>query len=359
MKDTDIARGDFNNWRWQLQNALTFSDISSHYSNKELSDIKAVDQIFPSFTTQYYYNLIELDNIPDDPIFRQVFPDICELRNNPETAFFENEDPLNEEGQMPVPHLIHRYQDRAVLLTTNRCAVHCRFCLRKRKWKKGVACHTITDNELSAVCVYLAKHPEIDEVLISGGDPLLLETASLKEILLRISQIPSVSILRVGTRVPTVLPMRIDDELSEMLSNVPGLWIATHFNHPAELTPEALNACGKLIISGIPVINQSVLMKGINDNTAVLKKLFSGLAANKIKPHYLFHIDPVKGNAHFATGIDSGLKIIEELRNQLSSLATPTFAIDLPEGGGKIPLQPDYRVGEGYKTIDGRVIEYF
>ena len=317
-------------------------------------EIKSVNTEFPAKITPYYLSLIDFDNIPDDPIFKQVFPDICELRKDN----FDNEDPLDEENQMPVPHLIHRYKDRAVLLSTNRCAVHCRFCLRKRKWKNGETGRNLTNEELITVCDYLEKNPEIREVLVSGGDPLLLETAELKKILLRISHIPSVKIIRLGTRIPVVLPMRIDDELVQMLAELPGLWLATHFNHPKELTEEAMQACKKLIKSGIPVINQTVLLKNINDDVETLKELFVTLAVNKIKPHYLFHIDPVKGNQHFATGIESGLNIMRALRNRISSLATPQFAFDLPEGGGKIPLLPDYRTGDGYETIDGKIIEY-
>lgn len=316
------------------------------------------DAEFPACSTPYYLDLIDWEKVPDDPIFKQSFPDLRELEDSTGTAEFKDEDPLHEEAQMPVPYLIRRYRDRAVLLTTTRCAVHCRFCLRKRKWKKGAACHSINDPELAAVCNFLKENPAIREVLISGGDPLVLETPRLREILLRISQIPSIMILRLGTRVPVVLPMRIDDELVSILSEIPGLWIATHFNHPRELTETAVSCCGKLTKAGIPIINQTVLLKDINERPEILKELFTGLATHRILPHYLFHIDPVTGNRHFATGIQAGLDIIRSLRNQLSSIATPQFAFDLPEGGGKIPLLPDYRIKDGYQAIDGRIINY-
>lgn len=340
----------WNDWHWQLEN----SDKTSDFQGKTLS----VNYEFPTMVTPYYLSLVDFNSIPDDPIFRQSFPDLREIEDPIDIKAFDHEDPLFEEIQMPVPHLIRRYQDRVVLLTTNRCAVHCRFCLRKRKWKKGSDCHIISDTELSEVCAFLIKNPQIREILVSGGDPLILETSQLKEILLRLSQIPSVTIIRLGTRVPVVLPMRIDDKLAAMLADIPGLWVATHFNHPRELTTEAIAACKKLIKSGIPIINQTVLLKDINDQADILKELFSKLTIHKIKPHYLFHVDPVKGNRHFTTGIQAGLNIMRTLRNEISSLATPQFAFDLPEGGGKIPLLPDYKIGEGYETLDSRIVEY-
>lgn len=333
---------------------LILPDISNQIPEKMLSDIMVADAEFPFIISPYYLDLIDFDNLKNDPVFKQAFPDICELRNHT----FADPDPLNEEEQMPVKNLIHRYHDRAVLLVTNRCAVHCRFCLRKRKWKQGVAPQQISEDELDNVCRYLQQHQEIKEVLISGGDPLTLKTCELRKILLRISQISSVEILRLGTRIPVVMPSRIDQDLVKMLAEFPGLWVATHFNHPVELTADALAASSQLVRAGIPMVNQTVLLKGINDDSEILAELFSSLAKNKIKPHYLFHIDPVKGNAHFATGIEAGLQIMRELRNKISSLCTPVFAIDLPEGGGKVPLQPNYLTPEGYEAIDGSKISY-
>lgn len=333
---------------------MDLGNIALKIYAETIPEIAAVENQFPTRITPYYLNLIDLDNIPDDPIFKQAFPDPCEISNDT----FKDEDPLNEEQQMPVENLIHRYHDRAVLLVTNRCAVHCRFCLRKRKWKQGMKTHSISEDELSRVCEYLGEHSEIKEILVSGGDPLMLKNCELRKILLRLSQIPSLEIIRLGTRIPVVLPARIDDALVEMLSEFSGLWVATHFNHPVELTEEAIAACSKLIKSGIPMVNQTVLLKGVNDNPETLATLFRNLVINKIKPHYLFHIDPVKGNAHFATGIEAGIEIMADLRNKISSLATPVFAIDLPEGGGKVPMQPNYLSDDGYKAIDGRRIKY-
>ena len=334
-------------WKWQLrnsQNALCSFDFDS-----------GTAQEFPPFITPYYASLIDKENIPYDPVYRQAFPDVREI----EDVFFSDADPLDEEVQMPVPHLIHRYKDRAVLLTSSSCAVHCRFCLRKRAWKSGVAPFSLSDEELAKIADYLSEHTEINEVLVSGGDPLMLESRYLEKILLRISQIPSVDIIRVGTRVPVVLPMRVDDELSGIFSEIPGLWVATHFNHPVELTEDAVEACAKFIRSGVPVVNQTVLLKGVNDDLEILVELFHRLAASRIKPHYLFHIDPVAGNAHFATGLSQGLELIRGFRNRLSSLETPQFAFDLPGGGGKVPLLPDYENNGRYEGLDGRFIEYY
>jgi lysine 2,3-aminomutase len=320
------------------------------------SDLQRVTNEYPLKTTPYYASLIDKKNISNDPVFKQQFPDIKEISN---TLKFQLDDPLSEEKQMPVKHLIHRYRDRAVLLTTNECAVFCRFCMRKRKWKNNRAITKISEDELKTVKKYLQKHPEIREVLISGGDPLMLKNAELEFILDTISSVETIEILRLGTRIPVVLPSRIDLSLAELLGGFRGLWVATHFNHPRELTPQALNACRTLIKKGIPIVNQTVLLKNINDNSKILEKLFSTLAANCIKPLYLFHIDPVKGNEHFATGVQKGVELMESLRNRLSSLATPTFAIDLPEGEGKIPILPDYKLAENCFTgLSGKPIQY-
>ena len=259
---------------------------------------------------------------------------------------------------MPVANLIHRYRDRVVLLVTNKCAVHCRFCFRKRKWKNGNSAGDINDDNLQEACKYISTHGGIREVLVSGGDPLMLPTGRLKTILASISKIKHVDAIRIGTRMPAVLPMRIDRPLVNMLSAVRGLWLMTHFNHPAELTKESEEACLALVKAGIPLLNQTVLLKGVNDNTQVLEELFRGLVKMKVKPHYLFHADPVEGSSHFRTGIRKGLEIMKELRPVLSSLGTPVFAIDLPDGGGKVPLQADYRSGKKYAGIDGKKIFY-
>ena len=329
-------------------------DVLAKFANMEFSakERKAAE-IYPFLASNYYLGLIG-DDHENDPVFKQCFPDERELLRKKELT----EDPLSEEKQMPVPGLIHRYPDRVVLLVTNRCAVHCRFCFRKRKWRAENGQQDIDDKYLQEACKYIKEHDKIREVLISGGDPLMLETARLKTIIDSIGRIKNVDVIRIGTRIPVVLPKRIDSKLVSMLSKVPGLWIMTHFNHPAEITEDSREACSMLIKAGIPILNQTVLLKGINDNVEILEALFRSLIRIKVKPHYLFHVDPAEGNAHFRTGIEKGLEIIEGLRPRLSSLGTPVFAIDLPEGGGKVTLQPDYKVDGKYKGVDGRKIPY-
>ena len=314
---------------------------------------KKAAEVYPFLASGYYLRLIGEDR-KNDPVFKQCFPDARELHRKKELS----EDPLAEEMQMPVANLIHRYKDRVVLLVTNKCAVHCRFCFRKRKWKNGNIAGDMDDDNLEEACKYISMHAGIREVLVSGGDPLMLPTPKLKKILESISKIKTVAAIRIGTRMPAVLPTRIDRRLVNMLSDVRGLWIMTHFNHPSELTRESEEACLALVKAGIPLLNQTVLLKGVNDSAEVLEELFRGLVKMKVKPHYLFHADPVEGSYHFRTGVRKGLEIMKELRPLLSSLGTPIFAIDLPEGGGKVPLQANYRSGKKYMGINGKKIIY-
>ena len=350
-------------WRRQLSDALhSTAELAEIFPDRldEIaslaSDAKKVESAFPTLTTPYYASLIGAEEpLKNDPIFKQAFPSQGELRN-PE---FLELDPLGEEMDSPVPRLVHRYSDRVLLLATNRCALHCRFCLRKRCWAAETAPTVISTEELDRIAAYLAGNPNVREVLVSGGDPLLLETAKLADILSRISRVPSIDIVRIGSRVPVALPMRVDSELVDLLSGISGLWLATHFNHPVELTEESLAACARLTSNGVPILNQTVLLKGINDSPDILEALFAKLAANRVKPHYLFHLDPVVGTAEFATGIQKGLAIMRSLRNRLSSVATPTFAIDLPNGGGKVPLQPSYERDGQFERLDGEFAPYW
>lgn len=304
-------------------------------------ELAGVEARFPLYINDYYLRLIDPADWRNDPIARQALPDPAELAD--ESSSF---DPLAEEEQMAAPRLIHRFDDRVVLLATGRCAMRCRFCFRKRTWTTGTELGDLSDSELESAVAYLRRTPAVHEVLISGGDPLMLPFERLKTIVDAISGVESIEIIRIGTRIPAVWPQRIDAALCDYLRGVPGLWVATHFNHPRELTPESEAALGRLVGAGIPVVNQTVLLKGVNDDAPVLERLFRRLVALRVKPHYLFHVDPVRGVRHFATGIEKGLAILREFRPRLSSLAVPTFAIDLPEGGGKVALQPDYSAGE-------------
>lgn len=319
-------------------------------------DFSNVEKSYPLLVNDYYLNLIDQDrpDIENDPIWRQCMPSNEELED--ESSSF---DPLAEQEQMPVSRLIHRYPDRVVLLATGRCAMRCRFCFRKRTWANGQELTDITEKELSDICEYLRKTPQVSEVLVSGGDPLMLDPGKLKFLLEELSNVESISVLRLGSRVPVTQPARISSETIEMLSAFPGLWLMTHFNHPRELTNESISLCCEFVRAGIPVLNQTVLLKGVNDDAEVLEELFRGLIAIKVKPHYLFHVDPVRGVRHFATGIEKGLEILSVFRKKLSSLAVPTFAIDLPEGGGKVALQPDYTENGKYPSIvDQHMISY-
>jgi lysine 2,3-aminomutase len=334
--------------------AVNNLDEAAGFLNQPLSPgMLETQEKYPLLVSDYYLNLIDRDNPVGDPIWKQCMPDPAELDD-----ISAVEDPLAEAEQSPVSRLIRRYQDRAVLLTTNRCATYCRFCFRKRFWKKEVAPSDITDSEFEKILEYLRATPEVKEILVSGGDPLMLSTSRLNTIVGQLTEVPSVEIIRVCSRMPVTLPSRIDQELADMLSKYQGLWFVTHFNHPNELTIESLRACDLLVKAGIPMLNQTVLLKGVNDNSETLERLFRTLVGKRIKPHYLFHVDPVKGVRHFSTGIEKGLQILRELRPKLSSLATPTFAIDLPEGGGKVQLQPNYFKDDSFEALDGHLVKY-
>ena len=313
-----------------------------------------VEAQYPVLANEYYLGLAD-KNDPDDPIIKQIFPAKEEL-DDVKSSY----DPLAENSQMPVPRLIHRFDDRAVLLSTSRCAIHCRFCFRKRFWTTDQEeLSDITDDELDKIVSHLKKTPQIKEVLISGGDPLMLGLIRLRQIISAISSVESVLTIRVGTRIPVVMPELVTDELAAYFGSVPGLWLLTHFNHVKEVTPQSVEACSKFIRNGVPVLNQTVLLKGVNNTPQAMEELFRTLIRHRIKPHYMFHVDPVRGVRHFSTGIENGLEILRYFRSRLSSLAIPTFAIDLPDGGGKVHLQPDYSSGEGFTDIhETKVIKY-
>lgn len=316
--------------------------------------LRAVEAAYPVQVNTAYLDLIDRRDPFNDPIGRQCLPHIDELLD-----YAASGDPFREEVDMPAPRLIRRYLDRTVLLATGRCPAWCRFCFRKRLWRTGAAApQDITDDELTRATDWLRANPEVREVLISGGDPLMLGNRRLGEILARLRAVPSLEIIRLGTRIPVTWPRRIDDELAELLGNTPGLWLATHFNHPRELRGDSAAACAKLVRAGVPLLNQTVLLKGVNDDAAVLEELFRGLIRLRIKPHYLFHVDPVCGVRHFATGIACGKEILRTFRPRLTSLAVPTFAIDLPDGGGKVHLQAEYGDDERFEALDGGLVTY-
>jgi lysine 2,3-aminomutase len=300
----------------------------------------------------YFLKLIQS---PGDPIWKQAVPDIAELSDSVCEA-----DPLDEENLSPVPNLVHKYPDRVLFLVSNKCAMYCRFCTRKRK--VGTDKMNITPKTLIAGYDYLRQHPEIREVLISGGDPLLLQDKEIAEILQCLRSIPSIEIIRIGTRVPSVLPMRITNELVTILKSYHPLYINTHFNHPNEITQESSLACTMLADAGIPVGCQTVLLKGVNDDVETLKKLFLGLLRIRVKPYYLFQADLTKGTNHFRTSTATGIAIMRQLYGHISGMAIPTYALDGPKGAGKIPLSPEYILQKGetliFENYKGRVCSY-
>jgi lysine 2,3-aminomutase len=255
------------------------------------------------------------------------------------------EDPLEERRDSVVPGLVHRYPDRVLMVLTDICPMLCRHCTRKREWCHGGWVRSAS--EIEAMLNYIRQHKAIRDVVISGGDPLTLSTQHLESVISRLRRIEHVEIIRIGTRFPVVLPQRIDDELCSMLAKYGPIWLNTHFNHYRELTPEAAAACDRLVRSGVPVNNQSVLLRGINDSVEAQTKLCQGLLKIKVRPYYLYQCDEVEGTEHLRTPVETGLKIIEGMRGYTSGLAVPTFVIDLPQGGGKIPLQPNYILSQG------------
>lgn len=308
-------------------------DSTTTYNRTILTQLKGdtVSARYPVRLTDYYVGLIRHQ---DDAIWKQCMPDARELEDESQVP-----DPLHESALSPVPGLIHRYPDRVVLLVSNRCAVYCRFCMRKRLVGGGDA--PMGEAELHAALDYIAAHPAIHDVVLSGGDPLMLDDESLSTILTGLRAIPHVSIIRIGTRVPVTLPGRITRELCSLLRTFHPLFINTHFNHPDEITAASENACALLADSGIALGNQTVLLREVNDSVETMRKLMTGLLALRVRPYYLHQMDLVQGTAHFRTSVRTGLEIMRGLRGHVSGLAVPHYVIDLPGGKGKVAILPD------------------
>ena len=333
-----VGEKSWNDWKWQFRNRVTTLEKLAKFiplSDNELALLRPVINRYPLSITPHYLSLIDpLD--PDDPVRKQAVPSFEEIA----LADIGQEDPLAEERDSVVPGLVHRYPDRVLMVLTDVCPMFCRHCTRKREWRHGIWVRT--QDQVEAMLGYIRGHPEVRDVVLSGGDPLTLSTAHLEKVISRLRQINHVEIIRIGSRFPVVLPQRIDDELCAMLSEYGPIWLNTHFNHYREITPESAAACDKLLRSGVPVNNQSVLLRGVNDTVEIQKKLCQGLLKIKVRPYYLFQCDEVQGTEHLRTPVETGLKIIEGLRGHTSGLAVPAFVIDLPGGGGKVPLQPNY-----------------
>ncbi|MBI5536930.1 MAG: KamA family radical SAM protein [Deltaproteobacteria bacterium] len=346
-------------WQLQLQEAHTsrrsLEDVLEP-NDERLECFDEVSERYPVRVPPYYLSLINPDD-PDDPIARMSLPDFRELSPCPSLS----RDPLEEESDMPVERLVHRYGDRALVLATSTCAMYCRFCTRKRL--AGREGGKISPRNLEAVVGYLRAHPEVRDVIVSGGDPLTLSDAQLAQILSALRAVPSIEILRVGTRMPAVLPQRITPALVRTLARFQPLFLNTHFNHPRELTPEAMEACARLADGGIPLGNQTVLLAGVNDRPEILAELFRKLLRARVRPYYLFQCDLTEGVEHLRTPLSRGIEIMEALRGRLSGLAIPTYVVDAPHGGGKIPVCPNYVVSFGpgrtvLRNFAGQMVAY-
>jgi lysine 2,3-aminomutase len=339
---------DWNNWQWQVRNSFTSLDHLSSFlglSDQE-SNSKAYGKNLPVRITPYYASLLDPDDA-SQPLRRTVVPVALELNISPG----EVEDPLSETHDSPVPLIVHRYPDRVLFLVTNFCSAFCRYCTRTHLVSKQDKVHS-SQAEWDKAIDYIREHTEVRDVLLSGGDPLTLSDSRIEYLLSKLHAIPHVEIIRIGTKVPVVMPQRITRDLVGMLKKYHPLFLSIHFTHPDEITPEVMDACNRLADAGIPLGSQTVLLKGINDDAEVFKKLTHELLKIRVKPYYLYQCDPIPGSAHFRTPLESGLDIIRNLRGFTSGYAIPHFVIDAPGGGGKIPLLPDYVLGrEGNDLI--------
>jgi len=349
----------WDDWRWQFRNRITsIEELSKHIklSLKQQAQLKLVTDKYPISVTPHYLSLINLDD-PNDPIRKQAIPSFMELA----MGCMGFEDPLEERKHSVVPGLVHRYPDRALMVLTNLCPMLCRHCTRKREWQSGVWVRT--QPEIDAMLDYIRGHKEVRDIIISGGDVLTLSTERLEGVLASLRRIEHIEIIRIGSRYPVVLPQRIDEKLCNMLSKYGPIWLNTHFNHYNEITPESAVACDRLVRAGVPVNNQSVLLRGVNDTVETQLKLCQGLLRIKVRPYYLFQCDEVQGTEHLRTPVQTGMDIIKGMRGFTSGLAVPTFVIDLPGGGGKVPVQPNYIVSQNddemiFQNYEGRLFNY-
>jgi lysine 2,3-aminomutase len=333
----DIPDSQWQDWRWQLSHRLNSAEDIERVLPLTPGERKALaaKDLFRVDITPYFISLIHPED-PLDPIRRQVIPTDAELI--PYTAMME--DSLAEDRHSPVPGLVHRYPDRVLMLVTTQCATYCRYCTRSRIVGDPKA--NFSRAEFEAMFAYIEKTPAIRDVLLSGGDPLTLAPKLLEDILIRLRAIPHVEIIRIGSRVPVFLPMRVDSDLCEMLARYHPLWFNIHVNHPAEITPELADAADRLARAGIPLGNQSVLLAGVNDCVHIQRRLVQDLLRIRVRPYYLYQFDLVEGAGHFRTPVAKGIEIMEGLRGHTSGFSVPQFVVDAPGGGGKIPLGPNY-----------------
>jgi lysine 2,3-aminomutase len=355
-----VSLSDWSNWKWQLQNSLlSVADLQRFIklSPKEEAALNRTDNTrLPVRITPYYTSLIDQFN-DRHPIRRAVIP----VDNEFIRSIGEEKDPLGEDHQSPVPGIVHRYPDRVLFLTTGFCSTYCRYCTRSRM--VGNNRFRVSRLQWEKAIEYIESTKQVRDVLLSGGDPLTLPSADLDYLISRIRAIPHVEMIRIGTKVPVVLPYRITSRLLRILRKNQPLWMSIHFTHPDELTPETSAACSLLADAGVPMGSQTVLLKGINDDPETLKRLFTGLLKIRVRPYYLYQCDPIIGSSHFRTPVSKGLEMIENLRGHTTGYAVPHYVIDTPGGGGKIAILPQHNLGNIGNDLllsnyEGRLIRY-
>lgn len=338
----NVKEEEWKDWHWQVRNRIQSVESLKEYADLSKEEIEQIQKVLGKFRmaiTPYYFTLIDLDN-PDCPMRKQAIPSINELHvgNN------DMVDPLAEDTDSPVQGLTHRYPDRVLFLITDMCSMYCRHCTRRRF--AGQSDQRMPKERIDQAIEYIRNHPEVRDVLLSGGDALLVADSLLEDIIKRLREIDHVEIIRLGTRTPVVLPQRITDDFVKMLSKYHPIWLNTHFNHYDEITIESKEAMEKLANAGIPLGNQSVLLKGVNDSVEVMKTLVQRLVMIRVRPYYIYQCDLSLGIEHFRTPVSKGIEIIEGLRGHTSGFAVPTFVVDAPGGGGKIPVMPNYVISQ-------------
>jgi len=356
---SSVPEEKWRDWRWQMAHRLTtVDDLRQVFplNESETEELGRCLERFRMAIPPYFAELIAQDG-PGGPLWKQAVVSSAELEERPALRV----DPLNEEDDTPVHGLVHRYPDRVLLLLTDRCAMYCRHCTRRRF--AGGRERDTSSAQIDRFVAYLQRHSEVRDVIISGGDPLTQTDAKLNDVLTRLREVPTVEIIRIGSRLPITLPFRVTDELCRTLERHHPLYINIHVNHPDELTPEVQEACDRLHRAGIPLGSQTVLLKGINDDPNVLKKLFQKLLTFRVRPYYLYHCDPAQGTGHFRTSIARGMELIEYLMGHTSGLAVPTYVVDAPHGAGKIPIMPNYVLtnfpgGAVLRNFEGMMVRY-
>jgi len=343
----DVPDEKWNSWLWQVQNRIeTVEELKSYLPltiEEEAGAKKALKSLRMAITP-YYLTLMDM-NDHLDPVRIQAVPSAMEIM----TADADLMDPLHEDEDSPVPGLTHRYPDRVLLLITDQCSMYCRHCTRRRF--AGQTDNAMSTSRIDAAIDYIRNTPQVRDVLLSGGDALLMSDIRLEAIIKKLREIPHVDIIRIGTRVPVVMPQRITDDLVNMLKKYHPIWLNTHFNHPSEITKESREACERMANAGIPLGNQSVLLKGVNDCVHVMKNLVQGLVRMRVRPYYIYQCDLSIGLEHFRTPVSKGIEIIEGLRGHTSGFSVPTFVVDAPGGGGKIPVMPNYVISQGTHKV--------